>query len=35
MSTIAFNGLIGMGMLTDVPSVDRIMGDLSNATRRR
>ena len=35
MSTIAFNNLIGMGMLTDVRLVDRIMGDLSNATRRR
>ncbi len=34
MLTIAFNDIIGMDMLTDVPLVDRIMGDLSNATRR-
>ena len=35
MLTIAFDDFIEKGMLTDVPLVDRIMGDLSNATRRR
>ena len=35
MLPITFADIGGMSMLIDVSLVDRIMGDLSNATRRR